>query len=106
MARAPSFNSQQISHHLERHAQSGLSIAQYCKEHDINPGCFYNWRCTRNKKTQQFCSNTAEQQAAWVELTPPIQPVVQPSIQTNAAPTTTLVELSLPGGIVLQIKLV
>ena len=100
MARAPSFNSQQISHHLDRHAQSGLSIAQYCQEHGINPGCFYNWRCTRNKKAQQFCSNTVEQQTAWVELTPPFQPAVPVGVQ----PTTTLVELTLPGGIVLQIK--
>jgi hypothetical protein len=100
MARAPSFNSQQIKHHLDRQAQSGLSITHYCKEHGINSGCFYNWRCTRNKKTQQFNSNPVEQKTSWLELTPPLQPAVQAGIQ----PTTTLVELSLPGGIVLQIK--
>ncbi|NJM33030.1 MAG: hypothetical protein HC848_09520 [Limnobacter sp.] len=107
MARPPGFNSQQISHHLERHAQSGLNIAQYCKEHHIKPGCFYNWRSTRNKKTQQLRSNTAEQQAAWLELIPPaLQPAVQPSIQARSAPTNTVVGLSLPGGMVLQIKAV
>ena len=105
MARAPGFNSQQISQHLAAHAQSGLSIAQYCKEHGINSGCFYNWRSTRNKKTQQLCSNTVEQKTDWLELTPPLQSALQPSIQAGLEPTpTTLVELSLPGGIVLQIK--
>ncbi|NJS37403.1 MAG: hypothetical protein HC765_15010 [Brachymonas sp.] len=52
-------------------------------------------------------SNTAEQQAAWLELIPPaLQPAVQPSIQARSAPTNTVVELSLPGGMVLQIKAV
>lgn len=84
MVSASSFKSQQIAHQLVRHPQSGLSIAQYCKEHSLNPVCFYNRCSTRLKKAQQVSPSTANQQTGWIELTPPLQFTAQP-IDTNQA---------------------
>ena len=34
--------------------QSGLSDHQWCLEHDINPGTFYNWVCRFRKQACEF----------------------------------------------------
>jgi len=30
--------------HLAAQADSGLSVAVYCRQHGLNPKCFYRWR--------------------------------------------------------------
>lgn len=38
------FTPEQIARHLEAQAQSGLSVAQYCGQHQFHPSLLYAWK--------------------------------------------------------------
>lgn len=63
--------------------QSGLSDYQWCQEHDINPGTFYNWV---KRHRQKACSQIPESSARKEEPVPvPRQEVIR--VEPGQLPT-------------------
>lgn len=60
---------------------SGLTDHQWCLEHDINPGTFYNWvkrlRQAGNRDIPDAgrSRNASRQEVAKVEITPPVSEI-------------------------------
>lgn len=97
-------SSSEINNHLQRHADSGLSISDYCNEHGLKLANFYSWRSSRKRVADEHGSNL------WVELTRTSE--ASNSTSGGLVPVTArsqgsdhvLVEFMLPGGIVLRVR--
>jgi len=82
---------------FKQHASSGLQIAQFCKQQNLNPSSFYAWR-KRLENTSLYPSTTQNQpdldesNTDWVNIMPE-QTVPSPSWD---------IELALPNGVVLR----
>ena len=90
-----------IQHHLADQAASLLSVAAYCRQHDLKPASFYRWRRSYAPAPEHEASSPPApgpgfcQLSASVTVPPPAVPV--------APPTTAALEadchLVLPGGL-------
>lgn len=88
-----------IDNHLRRQSDSGLSVREYCREHGLSKSSFYQWRANRKRLEKQSTDS-------WVELTGPYSGIVESAKApvTDATDSGVVVELVLPGGIVLRVK--
>lgn len=94
-------SSSHIDEHLRQQADSGLSVVAYCELHSLKVANFHNWRSTRRRQVD-------ENPNPWVEVTPTLSastlsvPQGKSSAQEHCG--AVLVELLLPGGIVLRVS--
>ncbi len=118
---------QQAREQVQQQLQSGLSIQQYCQQHGINPSTFYNWHAkykTPSSDTKKSSVKPAKPQSTntldWLKLEPLTPSVTLATIPTTPAQATaysnstiaapeiklqpSLVKLTLPGGVVLEIR--
>lgn len=85
--------------------QSGLSDHQWCMEHDIHPGTFYNWvrRLRRNpdfiipEKTEHPSEPISRQEVVKVELTADVPAPCQERDLRSFPETAAVMELSFHG---------
>ena len=61
--------------HFTNQQSSGLSIADYCKEHKIRPSTFYGWN--KRYKKQSSPGNASDTSASFIEI--PVRPSSRPS---------------------------
>lgn len=86
-------------HLVDQQSLSGLSGAEFCRQHDIRYASFMAWR--KRLQSQDLESSVATPNA-FVELTAPIQPTrAVHSVETEQSDLC--VELSLGAGIELRI---
>lgn len=85
--------------HVDKQAQSGLSIKTYCQQHHLTLSNFYSWR----KKLVESSVEDSGSSDGWVALaaTPMESPVVK---FESTASASTEIALALPGGIQLTIR--
>lgn len=76
--------------HIENWKQSGLTMTEYSKQHDLHDGCLPRWKRRLAKAGIELSGSNFSK----VKLSPPISDNVQHSLQT---------ELHLPNGIKLRI---
>lgn len=78
---------------LQEQDQSGLSIKEYCQQHNIATSCFFKWRGKLMTTSVKNISDAPARDEKWIPL-------------ENDAPSTNVwdLELSLPNGIVLRMK--
>ena len=74
---------------IDKQAQSGLSINQFCIEHQLTLSNFYLWRKKLTETT-----NPASEPHEWLSLPPLV----------SCEPEQWQIELSLPGGVVLRMN--
>lgn len=105
------FTAEQAREHVLAQQHSKLSIQQYCQANEINPSSFYNWRVkykspTNSPSKKPHKPNKPEPNY-WLA-------VPGPKTETSIGRTTSdrpdqanehaLVKLTLPGGMVLEIR--
>ena len=92
-------SSSEINKHLQRQADSGLSVRDYCREHGLSKSSFYQWRLNRERAKKHGTDS-------WVELTAPYSGIVDlgKAPVEDATDNGVVVELVLPGGIVLRVR--
>lgn len=84
---------------VNKHTQSGLSGAQFCREHQVAYASFMNWRKRLGDSTAQ---PDGEPKRTFVELTSPV-PIPESSHVDCALASPLCVELTLGAGIELRI---
>jgi len=88
----------QWQHHLTDQQQSGLSIADYCKQHKIAASNFYTWRSKLNTTKEEMPNTAAEAGTDWF----PITDALSTASSVNAQGVS--MTLSLPGGMTLTLR--
>ena len=86
---------------VKKQSVSGLSGAEFCRQHDVKYASFMGWR-KRLLQTQSADIATAPPKA-FVELTAPL-PSASTLLEAAKEPATVCVELSLGDGIELRIS--
>ena len=85
--------------HIEQQAQSGLSIKNYCQQHDLAVSNFYNWR--KKLGADEARPSGSERDEPWIAVRP------EPSPHSPTSATNSLQEmaLTLPGGMQLILRM-
>lgn len=86
---------------FERHAASGKTIRQFCKNEGINERVFYSWRQTIGKRDGKSRRLTAQRQSK--EKENPFVPIRVANNQAASEPVE-VVEVVLPGGALIQVN--
>ena len=88
--------------HVEQQKQSGLTVAQYCKQYNINRSTFANWsaRFSKAAQTLEQTQSNAQTSSDWLELKESIPPINKETTLIHG----TKISLTLPGGIMLSIE--
>ena len=92
---------------IDKQQQSGLSVAQFCREHGLHARNFHSWRCrlaassVGQSASLSGTGSGQKAQQAFVQLAGPI-PVVA-FVGSAAAGSAAWVEVSLADGIVVRV---
>ena len=82
---------------ITNQTESGLSIVQYCKQHQLTLSNFYYWRAKLNESVASTLPQEKPFDDAWIAL-----PSAPPEPSANNQTMT--IRLSLPGGMVLTLS--
>ena len=88
----------QWQHHITEQKESGLNIAEYCKQHQIAASNFYAWRSKLHRTTSAQPNMPASSEPDWL----PIQEPLSTAFSMDELKTS--VTLTLPGGFTLTIR--
>ncbi len=98
------FKAETIQHHVKQQESSGLSIAQYCQDNNLNLKNFYNWRSNLNKQATTAPKKQPSKSSANLPHLPWVQ-IKQPQSSTpELRKTSTKITLNLPGNLLLTIE--
>lgn len=117
-AKRQRFTAEQAKAHVQAQHQSGLSIVQYCRVNDIRPTLFYNWRVKHKGlpggliKSSRKSTKAWTNDCNWLAVPNPKSMIHQVNTvdeqdgltQPERSNPQSLIKLTLPGGIELEIR--
>ncbi len=81
---------------IQKHANSQLSVSEFCSKHKLSSSIFYHWRKRLNTESHPPFENTDNWQAV-----KPTQPDIE--LSSNSSQSWDI-ELSLPNGVTLKMR--